>query len=179
MDVASQRILRNRNNAFGFSARLACGQHERQRTPWRSDAVFVMMLCFMGGVAASGAEQKPMQASEPFQYDAKSRRDPFVALVRDGRVTGASKQPVGETLKPVLYGILWDAGGQSIALINDKESRVGDTVNGYRVKEIRQDAVVLEGEGGPIELRITFDFSSSTSSHTAASHNTAKGGARP
>ena len=122
------------------------------------------------------AEQAPVRASSPFQYDSKNRRDPFTALVRDGRVTSASQRLPAENIKPVLYGILWDSEGQSIALINDRESKVGDTIDGYRVKEIRQDAVVLEGEGGPIELRIAFDASSSAST---GAPRAVKGGAKP
>jgi hypothetical protein len=64
--------------------------------------------------------------------------------------------------KPVLYGILWDPGGQSIALINDAEVKVGDAVSGYRVKEIRQDAVVLINGGVPVVLEIAFEAPPST-----------------
>ena len=60
--------------------------------------------------------------------------------------------------KPVLYGILWDPNGHSLALINDTEAKVGDTINGYQVTEIRRDAVVLSVEGGePVVLQLTFD----------------------
>jgi len=57
----------------------------------------------------------------------------------------------------VLYGILWDSAGNSIALINDTEVKVGDTVKGYRVTEIRQDAVVLTNGGEPVVLQIAFE----------------------
>ena len=62
-----------------------------------------------------------------------------------------------ESTKPVLYGILWDPGGNSIALINDGEVKVGDAVGEYLVKEIRHDAVVLENGGEPVVLRMAFD----------------------
>ena len=57
----------------------------------------------------------------------------------------------------MLYGILWEPGGQSIALINDLETKVGDAVGGYQVKEIRRDAVVLVNGGEPVVLSISFD----------------------
>ena len=142
-----------------------------------SAGTLMCMLCCISGAAVREAEPKPMH-SLPFFYDAKNRRDPFVALVRDGRPVALSQQSIGEFTKPVLYGILWDAGGQSIALINERETKVGETVNGYRVKEIRQDAVVLEGEGGPVVLRIAFDASSPSPAHNTATR-AAKGGAKP
>jgi hypothetical protein len=48
----------------------------------------------------------------------------------------------------VLYGILWDPGGRSIALVDDLEVSVGDSIGPYRVEEIRPDAVVLARESG-------------------------------
>jgi hypothetical protein len=107
------------------------------------------------GEVVEGATTKK---GEPFRYDARGRRDPFVALVRDGRIltpTG-SLRPTSST-HPVLNGILWDPGGQSVALINDTEARVGDTVSGYRVAEIRRDAVVLTNGGEPLVLEISFE----------------------
>lgn len=102
--------------------------------------------------------------SATFHYDAKNRRDPFVPLVRDGRIVSDSPRDGRpyDGSKPVLYGILWDPGGQSIALINDGEAKAGQTVDGYLVKEIRKDAVVLEGAAGEeVVLEISFDAPSS------------------
>ncbi len=92
-----------------------------------------------------------------FQYDAKDRRDPFVALVRDGRLVFPSSMLQRGGTHPTLHGILWDPGGQSMALINDIEAKVGDAVNGYRVAEIRRDAVVLKNGGEPLVLQIDFE----------------------
>ena len=78
-------------------------------------------------------------------YDAKGHRDPFVPLVRDGRIVNPR---AASGILPVLYGILWDPDGRSMALINDREVSVGDQVGAYRVEEIQPDAVVLADEGG-------------------------------
>ena len=56
-----------------------------------------------------------------------------------------------------LGGILWDANGHSLALINEKEVKVGDVVGDYRVKAIQRDAVMLDKDGESLVLRITFD----------------------
>lgn len=94
-------------------------------------------------------EQAPTK-KEFFFYDAKGRRDPFMPLVRDGVLVQFT--PGGDASKPVLYGILWDPGGQSLALINDLEAKVGDMVGEYQVTDIRKDAVVLMRAGEPLEL---------------------------
>ena len=109
-------------------------------------------------VVLAWATSEPSEKRENFSYDPAGHRDPFVPLVRDGRLVGVA--PPGSRMegsKPVLYGILWDPGGHSIALINDAEAKVGDSVGGFQVKEIRQDAVVLTNGGVPVVLEITFE----------------------
>lgn len=99
-------------------------------------------------------------AAVPFTYDPKGHRDPFIPLVREGQiVTVPGSDMTAMALGvPVLYGILWDAGGNSIALINGTEVKVGGTIAGYKVMEIRKDAVVVSGgTGEPMVLQITFD----------------------
>ena len=76
-------------------------------------------------------------------------RSPVIVAVSTGGRT--------ESSKPVLYGVLWDSGGNSIALINDGEARVGDMVGDYRVVEIREDAVVLANGGEPVVIRLAFE----------------------
>ncbi|MDP3703734.1 MAG: hypothetical protein Q8R78_05045, partial [Candidatus Omnitrophota bacterium] len=108
-------------------------------------------------VALVWAAQDTTETPSPFSWDPKGHRDPFVPLVRDGRLVGVVAGINVNTDRPVLYGILWDPGGNSIALVNDGEVKVGDSIGGYRVKEIRQDAVVLTSGGVPVVLEIAFD----------------------
>lgn len=117
-----------------------------------------------------------MKEREAFQYDARGRRDPFVPLVVGGRLVAAAAGSRGDTTTPVLYGIMWDPSGQSIALINDGEYKVGDTVNSYRIKDIRQDVVVLDNGGEePLVLQIAFEAPAST---PKSSPDSTKGGQR-
>ena len=133
------------------------------RAPARTGAA--LLLCGVGsallglGLGASrAAAEEDAKKPKGFYYDPGGHRDPFVPLVRDGRLVGIAQQPTSkEALTPALYGILWDPGGQSIALINDGEAKVGDTIAGYQVKEIRKDAVVLSNGGEPLVLQIVFD----------------------
>jgi|GEM_PF-2031987 len=129
--------------------------------------------------AAATAATRPLST-----YDAKGKRDPFMPLVRDGRVV--TIQPGGHGtgdfgITPVLGGILWDEGGKSLALINDTEAHVGDLVNGeYRVTEIRKDAVVLthEPDGGPVVLTITFEDDGSKAPPSGAHSKAPPSGAK-
>lgn len=129
--------------------------------------------------ATSGFPAAADEAQSPAStYEAKNKRDPFVALVRDGRIVQASAD--GSSVKnfgePVLLGILWDPGGRSLALINDTEVKAGDVVGPYHVAEIRADAVVLmsDDDPDPLVLRITFEDSESKKKSPES-----KGGERP
>ncbi len=117
-------------------------------------AGFMMVGLAAGAVsAAAGSAQKAS-----FRYDAGGRRDPFVPLILNNRLLGSGTQHSGDPSKPVLRGILWDPHGQSIALIDDLEAKVGDAVREYRVRSITKDEVVLEGEGGQsVVLQIAFE----------------------
>ena len=120
----------------------------------------LLAATLMGGAAAAtSAEGEASEQSALGGYDSKGRRDPFSPLVREGRLLGTTPGGArGDGSRPALYGILWDPGGHSIALINDGEAKVGDLVEGYKVADIRKDAVVLTSEGGEsVVLQISFD----------------------
>lgn len=113
-------------------------------------------MVWLGGGPAWAVEEASKKSSA-FQYDSKGRRDPFTPLVREGKLVNVTPGTQISVTRPVLYGILWDPGGQSLALLNDTEVKVGDTIGGYRVQEIRQDAVVLIGGGEPVVLQLAFE----------------------
>ena len=122
------------------------------RRAWRVTAG-VLAAFGLAGLAWAAEESIRM----PYRYDPGTARDPFVALVRDGRVVGGVGLGQTDLSKPVLFGILWDPGGKSIALVNDTEAKVGDVIGPYRVVEIRPDAVILSDGGEPLVLTIAFD----------------------
>ena len=107
--------------------------------------------------ASLPANDGSAEVKAPFRYQAKGKRDPFFPLVRDGQLISSSQPALVESAVPVLHGIMWDPYGQSMALINDLEAKVGDAVGEYRVIEIRHDAVVLSSGGEPVVLQISFD----------------------
>ena len=136
-----------------------------RRSSRRRPEGFLALLTGGLAVLACGSAwsaERPTQTAETsrsFRYDAKGHRDPFVPLVRDGRIVDVGG--LTDRSHMVLYGILWDPGGESIALINDSEAKVGDAVGKYQVKDIRQDAVVLSDGGEPVVLQLTFEASPS------------------
>jgi len=104
--------------------------------------------------APAWAAEEPSHASG---YEPKDRRDPFVALVREGRFIGGADAGGADYSALSLAGIVWDPAGRSIALINDTEVKVGDSLGEYEVQEIRSDSVVLVREGKPLVLQMLFD----------------------
>ncbi len=106
-----------------------------------------LALWFMGGIGVAGADQ--------FTYDPKGKCDPFIPLVQNGRLAPCRPQPPRPML--MLQGIVWDPVGESIALIDESEVKVGNTVGDYQVAEIRQDAVVLVHDGQPLVLTIPLE----------------------
>ena len=119
----------------------------RRRVLMTLEAAILVMAAGGPAWAAEAHAKEKEKEPDPFHYDAGSHRDPFSPLVRDGRVISAASSASFEPAKPVLYGVLWDPKGSSIALINETEVKVGDLVGDVRVLEIRQNSVVL-GNGG-------------------------------
>lgn len=117
----------------------------------------LMRLLLVLGVMAAGPRLHAELAEPPARpaYEAQGKRDPFVPLVRDGRLI--APKGGGEFSTLTLVGILWDAGGQSIALINDTAVKAGDVLGDYQVQEIRQDGVVLMRDGKPVVLQLSFE----------------------
>ncbi len=140
----------------------------------RRRALCLILIGMMASGGFAHAVHAEHLANEPPVYNAKNKRDPFVPLVRDGKYVGVvSETASADSTTPFLIGILWDQAGQSIAMINDGEYKVGDTVADYQVAEIRQDAVVLKREAESLVLQINFDQASKSLSGSG------KGGKHP
>jgi len=126
---------------------------------WAAGGIGLWLIAGVG--APLEADEASPSPPAPFRYDPGNRRDPFMPLVRDGKFVGATPGLRWDGSLPMLQGILWDPAGQSIALINDGEVGVGDTVEGYQVIEIRSDGVVLSDGGEPVLLQLEFEMPSS------------------
>ena len=122
-----------------------------RRARW---AILLGSVWVVSAVTFAATAEEPAVSS----YDSKGKRDPFVALVHEGRFVGG-----GGTLASAsqpsdlqLAGILWDPSGRSIALINDAEVTIGGMIGDYQVVEIQQDTVTVMREGKPITLQLSF-----------------------
>lgn len=81
-----------------------------------------------------------------------------------GAVLTVTRSPMGGSVKvekPVkmpkfkIIGITFGGtGAQSTAIINDNVVKQGEKVEGYTVQEIRRDAVLMDGEAGPVTLTV-------------------------
>lgn len=92
-------------------------------------------------------------AQEEFIYEAKNKRDPFIALVtNDGKFLQLEKEEAPTGL--ILEGIIYDKHGISYALINGAVAKVGDFVLDYQVLKIEENRVILIKEGQITELEL-------------------------
>lgn len=82
-----------------------------------------------------------------FTYESADKRDPFIPLVtKDGklRITYGTLNSIDDV---VLEGILYDADGGSIVVINDMVLNEGTRIGEIQVREINKDNVVLSFKG--------------------------------
>ena len=104
---------RERSTLSQRHGRSSCGTMSK-----RFLLLFLLVSGVMGSVACGGSRvlAGPPKRQDAFQYDAKERRDPFVALVWDGKIVGASASRPEVIGSPVAFlllaGIMWDPAGR-------------------------------------------------------------------
>jgi len=93
-------------------------------------------------------------AQDEFKYDAKGKRDPFIALVTpDGRLLKLEREetPSGGLL---LEGIIYDEHGLSYAIVNGEVVNIGDKVSDYQVLKIEKNKVIFIKGGQTLEVEL-------------------------
>lgn len=89
-----------------------------------------------------------------FVYDSKKKRDPFMPLVSsDGRILEI-RLPAETATGLYLKGIVYDAKGESYAIIDEDVFRVGDKVSDYQVFKIESQKVILVKDGEAFEVEL-------------------------
>ncbi|NQT46389.1 MAG: hypothetical protein HQ593_02775 [Candidatus Omnitrophica bacterium] len=98
----------------------------------------IISLC----IESSSCAQEANRDLE-FIYQAEGKRDPFIPLVAAGMrmVEGLGMVETIEDL--TLEGIVFDPGGNSVAIINGVILTEGGVVNNLRIKKIEADNVQL------------------------------------
>jgi len=120
----------------------------RLRFSWLSGrililAVFLTLALFIYSFAQD----------EDFIYDAKGKRNPFIALVTpDGQLLQLEKNEVTGDL--ALEGIIYDERGLSYAIVNTKVVKIGDTVDNYQVLKIEKNKVIFIRDGQSLEVEL-------------------------
>ncbi|MBI4228022.1 MAG: hypothetical protein HY600_07120 [Candidatus Omnitrophica bacterium] len=108
-------------------------------TPW------VIVVSLVAGPAAA-------------EYQAKGRRDPMVPLltVEGQRIhpPGVDDDAAPEATRLVLQGIVYDATGNSYAIVNDHVVHEQDTVDGMIVLRIQPMTVTMLVDGQRRELTV-------------------------
>ncbi len=92
-------------------------------------------------------------AQDQFVYEAKGKRDPFIALITsDGKFLQLEKTEVPGGMS--LEGIIYDKNGVSYALINGLVVKIGDDVGDYRVLKVEDKKIILIKEGQITEIEL-------------------------
>lgn len=95
----------------------------------------VIILVFLATVVAFAEEQE-------FVYDAKSKRDPFWKLVSPkGIIINYDTDLLVSDL--AIEGIIFDPGGNSLAIINGKVVKPKEKIGLFFISEIEKDRVFL------------------------------------
>jgi len=89
-----------------------------------------------------------------FIYDSRGERDPFMPLItKDGKAITTYGR-ISSISDVVVEGILYDAQGESVVVINDVVLKEGDSISGITVKSIEKNSVVLSFKDKEHTLKI-------------------------
>ncbi|VAW12937.1 hypothetical protein MNBD_BACTEROID05-1194 [hydrothermal vent metagenome] len=79
---------------------------------------------------------------DSFVYDDRGKRDPFVPLVNSkGMIVNIEKDYIISDLH--LEGIMAGASGKSIAILNGRIVKIGESVGDFLIKKVDIDSVTL------------------------------------
>jgi hypothetical protein len=106
----------------------------------RISVIFVLVCAAAALFAAEGAAQ---DTSAMPSYDSKDRRDPFIPLITQNTRVAAGLENVQTIDDILLEGIVWDAAGGSIAVLNGVIVKVGDAIGVVKVESIEEKEVEL------------------------------------
>lgn len=99
---------------------------------------------FVYPVRGHGVTTKEEDASNG-AYEAKGKRDPFIALVTpDGRIIEPPKPKERTEGPPQLEGLMYDAKGISYVVMDGEVFRAGDMVGDYQLIRIDSNKVIMQ-----------------------------------
>ncbi|MFH1771602.1 MAG: general secretion pathway protein GspB [Candidatus Omnitrophota bacterium] len=114
------------------------------------------ILIFSSGIAVISinclypADSAGQELSTIYPFDPQTDRDPLFPLVNEkGDILIRDKKEVDDIS---LQGIIYIPDG-AVAIINNEMLDEGDSFEGYTVKEIKQNGVILEKDGKQFFLK--------------------------
>ncbi len=100
-------------------------------------------ILLTSGLSVSNGSTQDSEQEGPI-YDSKNRRDPFIPLIaRAIKFTRAGLEGVQSRDDIVLEGIVWDRGGDSIAILNGVIVKEGDEIGSVMIETINENDVIL------------------------------------
>ncbi len=109
----------------------------------------IRLVVCLGVALAAGLAQ----ADEAFVYNEHGKKDPFTSLVSPtGEVITTDADMTVSDLN--LEGIMVDAKGNNLAIINGKVVKAADMIGGFRVEVISPEAVELIKNDGRFTLKL-------------------------
>lgn len=105
--------------------------------------------------STSGGFIDPVPADKGWVYEAKGKRDPFIALVTpDGRIIEPPEPKERIEGPPQLEGFMYDAKGISYAVMDGEVFRAGDMVGDYQIIRIDSNKVIMQKANQVFELEL-------------------------
>ena len=101
--------------------------------------IFLILICHSLVSGMSFAQNN----NQPFEYDDKGKIDPFIPLVDEYGRYVVIAEDVSSISELKLQGILWDAQGESSALINSQIVKKGESIGGFIIEEITKYTVKI------------------------------------
>ncbi|OGX24212.1 MAG: hypothetical protein A3J51_01435 [Omnitrophica WOR_2 bacterium RIFCSPHIGHO2_02_FULL_45_21] len=108
--------------------------------------------------ASAGGSINPALADKGWVYEAKGKRDPFIALVTpDGRIIEPPAPKERAEGPPQLEGLMYDAKGISYCVMDGEVFRAGDMIGDYQIIRIDPNKVIVQKAGLVFEIKLRED----------------------
>jgi hypothetical protein len=115
--------------------------------------VFLTIVCLAALASAPGVSRGADE--EGFVYNDKGRRDPFMPLITRHVKVATGLDTVQAVDDILLEGIVWDSGGESIAIMNGIIVREGERYGVLSIDKIHETSVEIFIDNIRHELNLT------------------------
>ncbi len=105
--------------------------------------VYLIMALSLMLPAIAGASL----AADDFKYEVRGRRDPFVPLIGQEKVSYVKLEDVSSAEEVKLEGIAAVGKGNMTAMLNGEILKEKDRVGGVEVKKINKESVIISIDG--------------------------------